>query len=411
MNNSDVCKIYQLMEFFVCRYNYISLGVKNLMGANEVYCVNKDDPNFKIIRISSDSLDKTNNELPRIKAIMDVAEKQLNAKNPVLLDIHIGYGEAEDTEFETVFIDNDYINGIDLEAIFPGIGHVVHLVDNQEEEIKRLILSINTRIREAKEQAKKKPFLAKLKEQGTPVTHIVMLMCLFFYFSVSLMALRSNKTAALIAMGADYKEFTLGLKQFYRLFTNAFLHSSILHLACNMLSLNFIGQTLEKSIGSIKYLIILLVGVVFASLTHGAVTANSLMCGLSGGIYCLFTYMCMYYIEKGYFNLNSIMPTLMLNMMLNFMPGVAWQTHLGGAVCGLMFYYIFQNEQVNKQFIVVLVIMSIALGYKYVSENSIQPFYGATDAEVVKLYRDIGMNKTADKLEVELYKMYYKESR
>lgn len=62
------------------------------------------------------------------------------------------------------------------------------------------------------------------------------------------------------AHGACYTPFVLEYGEYYRLFTCMFLHFGIEHLFYNMLLLIFVGDTLEKTAGKVRYLIIYLIG-------------------------------------------------------------------------------------------------------------------------------------------------------
>jgi rhomboid protease GluP len=55
-------------------------------------------------------------------------------------------------------------------------------------------------------------------------------------------------------------------KEYYRLFTSMFLHGNIEHLLYNMLTLGVIGNTLEKTIGKVKYLFIYILSGIVAAL-------------------------------------------------------------------------------------------------------------------------------------------------
>ena len=62
------------------------------------------------------------------------------------------------------------------------------------------------------------------------------------------------------AHGACYTPFVLEYGEYYRLFTCMFLHFGIEHLFYNMLLLIFVGDTLEKTAGKVRYLLIYLIG-------------------------------------------------------------------------------------------------------------------------------------------------------
>jgi rhomboid protease GluP len=56
----------------------------------------------------------------------------------------------------------------------------------------------------------------------------------------------------------------LYLYEFYRIFSSAFVHMSILHIGMNMLSLFQLGSSLEKQFGSLQYFFLTL-GSVFTA--------------------------------------------------------------------------------------------------------------------------------------------------
>ncbi len=54
----------------------------------------------------------------------------------------------------------------------------------------------------------------------------------------------------------------------YRFFTSMFLHAGILHIFFNMYFLYIFGRAVEKTIGSLRYLVLYIVGGLFASIFH-----------------------------------------------------------------------------------------------------------------------------------------------
>lgn len=58
----------------------------------------------------------------------------------------------------------------------------------------------------------------------------------------------------------------LAVKQYYRLFTSAFLHADLRHLAYNMFSLFFFGRIMEAAVGSREFLLIYFASIVGGSL-------------------------------------------------------------------------------------------------------------------------------------------------
>lgn len=60
--------------------------------------------------------------------------------------------------------------------------------------------------------------------------------------------------------GAFYLPWVVDYGEYYRFFTCMFLHFGIEHLFNNMLVLLFLGDTLERAVGKVRYLIIYILG-------------------------------------------------------------------------------------------------------------------------------------------------------
>ena len=91
------------------------------------------------------------------------------------------------------------------------------------------------------------------------------------------------------AHGADFWPDVVYRHQYYRLLTSAFLHFGPAHIFNNMIILGFIGDNLERALGSIKYLIFYLA----AAIGSGIVSciwdmytqSYSISAGASGAIF------------------------------------------------------------------------------------------------------------------------------
>lgn len=405
MNRSNIYKIYQLYNFFMHNYNYVNFSFYGKDFKDELWLLNKDNEDYQIIRLSSKEIITNQNELLRFEAIKQVFQKQYNLENIKLLDIHISNDEyGIDNEDGIAIINSNYHSGIDLSKYYIGIYDVVHDVDNEEEEIKSLLDSINEQVNFKKAKQKRNGF-KDLFSKKTVVFSLIVISILMFIFS-TILSNKYSQSASLIFLGADYKIFTLGLKEFWRLFTYSFLHGSIIHLISNCLSLYVIGSLLEPRIGHLKFLVIYILGVIGAGLSHGILLGNSLCIGMSGGIYALFAYFILYFSRRRMINFASIMPTIMINLLINFMPGVSWQGHLGGAIIGVIFFYIYLDDKTNYAVLPVVFILLIGLFIKYYKDYNIRPFYGTTDAEVVKIHNDLINFDNARSLELRIYNIY-----
>jgi membrane associated rhomboid family serine protease len=123
---------------------------------------------------------------------------------------------------------------------------------------------------------------------------------------------------------------------YWRLLTSAFLHGSVLHIAFNMYALYLFGPTLERILGSLRFLALYLVcavsGSVMAYWFTGPLTSTL---GASGAVFGLFGAALILLYQRGQ-DVSFLLILLVLNVALSFRPGVSWQGHFGGLLAGLL---------------------------------------------------------------------------
>lgn len=95
----------------------------------------------------------------------------------------------------------------------------------------------------------------------------------------------------MVQHGASYTPWIIEKEEYYRLFTSMFLHFGIDHLLNNMLVLIFLGDTLEKLIGKVRYLLIYFLGGVCGNLLSFGLEIRSseyaVSAGASGAIFAV----------------------------------------------------------------------------------------------------------------------------
>jgi membrane associated rhomboid family serine protease len=129
--------------------------------------------------------------------------------------------------------------------------------------------------------------------------------------------------------------------QWWRLLTVGFTHIQPWHIAMNLMALYNL-RVLEDYFGHAWYALILLASVAGGSLLEYATSRVRYSVGLSGGLYGLmFSYFLILLTYRSVSGLRGIALTLILNLIINFMPGVAWQAHIGGAITGMLLTGLF----------------------------------------------------------------------
>jgi membrane associated rhomboid family serine protease len=128
----------------------------------------------------------------------------------------------------------------------------------------------------------------------------------------------------------------------WRIFTSAFLHSGLVHVAFNMWALLLFGPPLERQVGSLAF------GTMcFACAAWGGVAAYLLsdprtaLVGASAAIFGVFgVWLCASYLVRdtpmGQAQFRSLMTLLAINAFLSFtVPRISWQGDAGGLAAGL----------------------------------------------------------------------------
>lgn len=142
--------------------------------------------------------------------------------------------------------------------------------------------------------------------------------------------------------------------QWWTLFTSMFLHSGLMHIACNMISLYYLGVMCERIFGPVKYLVLYILsglagGIVYVivNMAAGDVLAGAV--GASGAIFGLFGaygYLLLrehkdnkiLVYRPGASDIQSYLGILAINLVIGFTPGshIANEAHIGGMICGFI---------------------------------------------------------------------------
>ena len=147
----------------------------------------------------------------------------------------------------------------------------------------------------------------------------------------------------LINWGAAYTPFIEQGHEYYRLFTCMFLHFGLAHLGNNMLVLAFLGDSLEREVGRIRYLLIYLIGGIgasyisyYAEIRGGEAVVSA---GASGAVFAVIgalIYVVMRNrVRLGNFTTRQLVFLAALTLYHGFTSaGVDNAAHFGGLLCG-----------------------------------------------------------------------------
>ena len=119
-----------------------------------------------------------------------------------------------------------------------------------------------------------------------------------------------------------------------RLLLCPFLHTGLMHLACNMLCLVSFGLSMENYIGPLWYLLIYVCGILGSGVFIHFTGGNGRHIGASGAIWALMTATLVMNLLNGQNPLYAFQG-IALNLIYSFTARVSWQGHIGGGIGGL----------------------------------------------------------------------------
>ncbi len=183
--------------------------------------------------------------------------------------------------------------------------------------------------------------------EATPVSIAAIVLCIsasLFAWSSSLWYGRLIFIPQLFAEG-----------ELWRPLTSTFVHTGPAHLVLNVLAIWTVGRRLERLLGGERLLALSLVGMVGSCAAEAWFSAGAT--GFSG---VLFAWMgaCVPYARSLGLDLGK---TLLLNLVVSFLPGVSLAGHLGGFLVGVPLGTAHRESAWKPAFIVTLGVSSVVL--------------------------------------------------
>lgn len=118
---------------------------------------------------------------------------------------------------------------------------------------------------------------------------------------------------------------------------SGFAHSTsqLTHILFNMYSLFVLGTLLEPYLGKIKFLSLYLLSMLGGCAAVVYLAPDSIVVGASGAIFGLMGAYVVVMRAHG-IDASQILVLIGINLFLSFLPGISWQSHIGGLVTGLV---------------------------------------------------------------------------
>jgi len=151
--------------------------------------------------------------------------------------------------------------------------------------------------------------------------------------------------------------FFLGLTPAYfwhqpwTIITNLFVHGGFGHIICNMISLYFMGNFLTRLLGEKNFLKVYFAGGILGNIFYIILGSPlSIGIGASGAIFALGGALAMMAPRIPVFVFLIPVPVplwvaILIFLLISFVPGIAWQAHVGGLILGLIAGYFFKRKR------------------------------------------------------------------
>jgi rhomboid protease GluP len=164
----------------------------------------------------------------------------------------------------------------------------------------------------------------------------------------------SIKTRELLEWGANRRYDTIGENEWWRLFTNIFLHNGIIHLVMNISGLAIAAFLIEPILGRKKYFALYVLSGLCASISSILWYPNAISVGASGAIFGLYGSIFALLLLKKFnstdkdFLLTFTAIYVIINLLWGLIGGIDNAAHIGGLISGfLVTLLLYELEEDN----------------------------------------------------------------
>lgn len=363
--------ILKILHYFITEEDYKPIIINGL--ENEIWLENMQS-DLKLIRINTNYIhneEQLKTDMYKAQTIMRSIKRNTFSFRMNMLNLLLDTGDSvkviDTKNIETIKIGeiNDFKKNKFVKEFFPKVSDV-ELTD-QVDPVEFFKLTEDMNQKTIKNEKK----LAKIFSPKKPVITYALIVLNIMVYLFMLLYDTVDQTY-FYALANDYEGIQNG--QIYRLITSMFLHSDIIHIACNMYALYILGPVVERYYGKTKFLIIYMLSGILGSIFSAAfMSADTISIGASGAIFGLLgsiAYFTYYYRATLQGLLRSqILPVILLNLALGFMiPGIDVSGHIGGLIGGILVSMAIgigdkgrTSDQING--IIVYILMTAAMLY------------------------------------------------
>lgn len=342
---------WHMINTLTSNYNYSLVTMSE--NQKEVWLENDKEKRFPIIRFMRYDFDWANalkKDLQRTAFNGENIRKQLVKKEASIFNIYVSQFKPVDeyqsminsaikhqkTTISSIIVDSlewpEELAQIEQQL---GVSMQTDAIPHEVEELQ--VQAIKSQV--LSEAVSKRKEEQQVFNFGKPIITKVFLAIQIIVFILMEIVGSSESTATLVEFGAKYNPYIIQ-GEWWRFITPIFIHIGFLHLALNSMALYYLGTSVERIYGSVRFFAIYLFAG-FAGAVASFVFNTTVSAGASGAIFgCLGALLYFGISNKKLFFRTmgmNIIVLLIVNLAFGFiMPGIDNAGHIGGLIGGFV---------------------------------------------------------------------------
>lgn len=403
----------QLLHYLIINYDYTIVKVQQ--HNEDIWLMNARSENFPVLRICNKENACTLSDTDYIRNVHRLILNLIHREGPVMiLNVHPDSSPFENPLMTQIRITKGQVSDLSILKTFPGIDHIIHDVENVQDEYAKLSKEI-----EEAQLVQQKESLAKAKKAARPkATAVLMGVCIIWMLFTYMMSyLCKDALMGVITSGGYYKLNVVAAHEYYRLFTAGFVHGDIFQLMVNLFVLYSVGKVCERMYRKKQYILIFLLSIVVGNIFVYISAGNTISYGISAGVIGLIVAYIIALYSNGSWRIPlvrfSMIKIIWFGLLMLIVSGVPLIGCLGGAVCGLFMGILFSKgrkyQSVKNNIKVAGAFLIVALAFMMSQVSTVQPIHKDVDTQLIEIYRHTPLDGYANYLQRCFEKQYAKE--
>ncbi|MCH4285102.1 MULTISPECIES: rhomboid family intramembrane serine protease [Bacillota] len=403
----------QLLHYLITQYDYTIVKVQQ--HNEDIWLMNARSQDYPVLRICNKENACTLSDTDYIRNVHRLILNLIHREGPVMiLNVHPDSAPIENPLLTQIRITKDQVSNPSILKTFPGIDHIIHDVENVQDEYAKLSKEI-----EEAQLIQQKESLAKAKKAARPKATVILMVISVIWMGITyiMSILCKDALMGVLVSGGYYKLNVVAAHEFYRLFTAGFVHGDVFQLMVNLFVLYSVGKVCERMYQKKQYVWIFLVSIVIGNIFVYISAGNTISYGMSAGIVGLIAAYLTALFSNGSWRIPlvrfSMIKIIWFGLLMLIVSGVPMIGCMGGAVCGLFMGILFSrgrkymflknNIRLSGAFLLV------ALAFMMSQVSTVQPIHKDVDTQLIEVYRHTPLDGYANYLQRCFEKQYAKE--